>query len=68
MLQLYQKRKANYICSSSDDDDDDDDDDDLIVLNGRHMDPARIRVGLALMSIMELEGSDLLGIGPNLRK
>jgi hypothetical protein len=66
MLQLYQKRKAIYICSSSDDDDDDDDD--LMVQNRRHMDPARIRVGLALMSIMELEGSDLLGIGPNLRK
>ena len=53
------------MCSSSDDDDDDDD---LIVQKRTHMDPVRIGVGLALWSIMELEGSDLLGIGPNLRK
>jgi hypothetical protein len=65
MLQLYQKRKAIYMCSSSDDDDDDDDDDDLIVQKRTHMNPVRIRVGLALWSIMELDGSDLLGIGPN---
>jgi hypothetical protein len=53
------------MCSSSDDDDDDDD---LIVQKRTHMDPVRFTVGLALWSIMELEGSDLLGIGPNLRK
>ena len=66
MPQLYQKRKAIYMCTSSDDDGDDGDF--ISAFNGRYVGPARIRVGLALMSIMELEGSEFLGIGLNLRR
>ena len=66
MSQLYQKRKAIYMCTSSDDDGDDGDF--ISAFNGRYVGPARIRVGLALMSIMELEGSEFLSIGLNLRR